>query len=190
MKIVRWTVVLLGAAVFASVTALGNASAGDDQREFAQVRQATAKYHNEARAVKDGYTRTDVCVPGMGYHYINFQLFNEALDEHNPAAPDPLKPPALIYAPNGKDGRKLIGVEYFARADDQVPDLNQNPEYDHNDPIPALFGTNFDGPMTGHFTGMAAHYDLHAYIWTTNPNGTLATQNPEVTCPDESDPEP
>ncbi len=50
---------------------------------------------------------------------------------------------------------------------------------------PELFGKKFDGPMPGHGPGMPVHYDLHAYIWTTNPAGTLATWNPEVSCPSD-----
>lgn len=169
MKIIRWAAVVLGAGLLASVTAVGQASAKDEQSEFAQVRKATAQYHNEAKAVAAGYTRTEFCVPGMGYHYVNNDLFRAPLD--------PLKPTALLYAPHGKDGRKLIGVEYF------VIDADQDPATD-NSTVPALFGRTFDGPMDGHGPGMPVHYDLHAYIWTTNPNGTLASRNPDVSCPE------
>ena len=137
--------------------------------EFAEVRAATAKYHNERRAIADGYHRTDTCVPGMGYHYVNLDLFGAPLD--------PAKPAGLLYAPAG-DGahRKLIGVEYFVIDSDQDPAT-------HNEVVPSLFGKQFDGPMPGHESDMPVHYDLHAYIWTTNPDGTLATWNPEVSCP-------
>lgn len=178
MKIVRWTATLVGIVVAASAVALGSASAHPDKDEspFEKVRKATEKYHDEARAVADGYERTNQCVPRMGYHYIHPKLFAKAMDHKNPAEPDPQKPPALIYAPDGSGGRTLIAVEYFALDRDQ----NVNT---HNRKIPALFGRAFDGPMAGHFPGMPVHYDLHAYIWTTNPNGTLAPENPRVTCP-------
>lgn len=144
-------------------------AAADGKSQFAQVRAATAKYHDERRAVADGYHRTDVCVPGMGYHYVNFDLFGAPLD--------PQKPAALIYASHGgSDHRKLIAVEYF------VVDADQDPAT-HNSAVPTMFGKEFDGPMPGHEPGMPVHYDLHAYIWTTNPDGALATWNPEVTCP-------
>lgn len=168
MKVFRWGAVLSAAALLASASTLGQASADDQESQFAKVRAATAKYHNEARALADGYTRTDHCVPEMGYHYLNFELFGAPLDM--------LKPAALIYAPHGNNGRKLIAVEYFVVDQDQ--DVGT-----HNAPVPALFGKVFDGPMPGHAPGMPVHYDLHAYIWTTNPDGTLATMNPEVSCP-------
>ena len=166
----RWGVVAaaVGVLLSLSMSAAGPAAAGG-QSEFAKVRAATAKYHNESRAIADGYKRTNDCVQGMGYHYVNFGLFGAPLD--------PLKPAALIYAPRGNGGhRKLIGVEYF------VVDADQNPATD-NSVVPRLFGKKFDGPMPGHGPGMPVHYDLHAYIWTTNPDGVLATWNPEVTCP-------
>lgn len=168
MRIVRWAAVAVGAALVASAVTVAQAAAEEDQSQFAEVRQATAQFHNEAKAIAAGYAPTDECVPGMGYHYINNELFGAPLDA--------LKPAALIYAPHGKDGRKLIAVEYF------VIDADQNTST-HNSTVPHLFGKAFDGPMPGHAPGMPVHYDLHAYIWTTNPDGTLATFNPEVVCP-------
>ena len=168
MEIVRGVATAVGVGIVVSAALVGQATAKDDQSQFAEVRKATAQFHNEAKAIAAGYTPTDECVPEMGYHYINNDLF---------AAPvDPLRPAGLIYAPNGKDGRKLIAVEYF------VVDTDQNLTT-HNSTRPELFGQTFDGPMPGHAPGMPIHYDLHAYIWTTNPDGTLATWNPEVVCP-------
>ena len=168
MKVMRSVATAVSVGMVVSVALVGQASAKEQQSEFAKVRQATAQYHNEAEAIAAGYTSTDECVPRMGYHYVNFDLFR--------APVDPLKPAALIYAPNGNGGRKLIAVEYF------VVDTDQDTGTD-NSTVPRLFGKSFDGPMPGHGPGMPVHYDLHAYIWTTNPNGTLATWNPEVTCP-------
>lgn len=44
-------------------------------------------------------------------------------------------------------------------------------------------GVPFEGPMPGHGPGMPVHYDLHAWIWKANPEGTFTTWNPNVTCP-------
>ena len=157
----------VGCCLLLSLSATGTAAAGG-QSDFAQVRKATAKYHNESRAIADGYQRSDECVPGMGYHYVNFKLFGAPLN--------PTKPAALIYASQGNGHRKLIAVEYFVV--DTDGDVRTR-----NDVQPTLFGKAFDGPMPGHGPGMPVHYDLHAYIWTTNPAGTLATWNTEVVCP-------
>ena len=168
MKVMRSVATAVSVGMVVSVALVGQASAKGEQSEFAKVRPATAQYHNEAVAIAAGYTPTDECVPRMGYHYVNFRLFGAPLD--------PMKPAALIYAPNGNGGRKLIAVEYFVVDADQ--DLSTQ-----NSTVPSLFGKSFDGPMPGHGHGMPVHYDLHAYIWTTNPGATLATWNPEVTCP-------
>jgi hypothetical protein len=170
MRVMRWAATAAGMGMVVAAALVGQASAEEDRSQFAEVRKATAQYHNEAKAVAAGYTPTDECVPGMGYHYVNYELFGAPLD--------PLKPAALIYAPHGKDARKLIAVEYFVVDEDQDPAT-------HNSTMPSMFGQTFDGPMPGHGHGMPVHYDLHAYIWTTNPNGTLATWNPEVTCPED-----
>jgi hypothetical protein len=168
MKITRAVAVAVGGMLVVSAAMVGQATAKQDKDQFAKVRKATAQYHNEAKAAAAGYTRSNQCVPQMGYHYVNEELLRAPLD--------PLKPAILLYAPHGKDGRKLIGVEYFVRDADQRLDT-------HNDPVPSMFGQRFAGPMPGHGGAMPAHYDLHAYIWTTNPNGTLAESNPEVICP-------
>lgn len=170
MRTGRWAsvAVVAAAGLLAPLITTGPAAAAG-QSELAEVRAATAKYHNEKKAIAAGYVPTDECVPGMGYHYVNFKLFG--------APVDPLKPAGLIYAPHGNGQRKLIGVEYFVIDEDQQVHTPNAVE-------PSLFGKAFDGPMPGHGDeGMPVHYDLHAYIWTTNPDGVLATWNPDVVCP-------
>jgi hypothetical protein len=167
MRFRQGLMVAAAVAVLAPLSATGAAAASPDD-ELKRVRAATAKYHSEKLAIKHGYLRTDECVPGMGYHYVNPARFTST---------DPLKPGALIYAPH-KDGksRKLIAVEYFVIDEDQDVET-------HNTVIPSMFGKQYDGPMPGHAPGMPVHYDLHAYVWTNNPNGVLATWNPNVVCP-------
>ena len=49
-----------------------------------------------------------------------------------------------------------------------------------------MFGQRFDGPMEGHHPLMPHalhHYDLHAWLWKTNPAGLFAPTNPNVKCP-------
>jgi hypothetical protein len=166
MRLRRGLTVAAAVAVLAPLGAAGAAAASHD--ELKRVRAATAKYHSEKMAIKHGYLPTDECVPGMGYHYVNPARFTST---------DPRTPGALIYAPH-KDGknRKLIAVEYFVIDEDQ--DVRT-----HNRVIPSMFGKQYDGPMPGHAPGMPVHYDLHAYVWTNNPNGVLATWNPHVVCP-------
>jgi hypothetical protein len=61
------TTLLLAAGVASGVT-LSYAGPADAnvQRSLADVRRATARYHDVNRALADGYVSTPTCVPGMG----------------------------------------------------------------------------------------------------------------------------
>ena len=174
----RLTCVAVAAGLAFSAAGAGSASAhtaSDDsgpavtgavQRQLAAVRAATAKYHDVDVAIAAGYTPTEECVPGMGYHYVNGGQFGKL---------DPLAPDALLYEAQ-KNGRlRLVGVEWFKADADQ--DLTTDEDR------PSLFGKGFDGPMLGHGPGMPIHYDLHAYLWKSNPAGVLETWNATITCP-------
>lgn len=165
----RASLIAAGCLLASSIGVVPAAAAHGGQWELAEVRRATAPYHNVKKALKAGYLATEECVPGMGYHYIN----PDRLESLDPSAPG-----ALIYAPVGKRGKlKLIGVEWF-KADE---DKNLTTDDDR----PSMFGQEFDGPMAPH-PGMDdefVHYDLHAYVWTTNPDGVFTAENPEVECP-------
>lgn len=150
------------------------AQAGDTRgsdKDVAAVRAATAKYHDEGRAVADGYLRTDDCVSlsglgVMGFHYVNPALMDEPLDVRKPAV--------LIYQPSPNGERKLVAVEYLA--------VDRDQDVATDDDRPALFGVDFDGPMPGHGEGMPVHYDLHAWIWQHNPEGMFAQFDPAGRC--------
>lgn len=141
-------------------------------RALAEARQATAKYHDIDRALEAGYVRVSGCVevPGvgaMGYHYLNPALAKDPTI-------DPRKPEQLLYAPKPGGGLRLIGVEYFKADADQ--------DSSTDDDRPTFAGVPFEGPMAGHGPGMPIHYDLHAWLWKHNPNGTFAQFNPDVSC--------
>lgn len=158
---------VVAAGVVASAVLVGSPVAADPgQADLAQVRAATAKYHDLQAAFDDGYAPAAECVPGMGYHLVNFGYFGGM---------DPLQPDGLLYAANKHGQMRLVGVEWF------VVDEDQNPAT-HNAEIPEMFGKQFDGPMPGHEPGMPVHYDLHAYVWQGNPDGVLATWNEHVRC--------
>ncbi len=40
----------------------------------------------------------------------------------------------------------------------------------------------FQGPMAGHVAGQPWHYELHVWLWDTNPNGMFAQWNPSISC--------
>lgn len=149
---------------------------GKDKKRAADLARAyvaTARYLWEPFAVQDGFERTNECVEdrrlggGMGYHYVNMD---------NIGSTDPARPAAVVYEP-GKKGQKrqLVAVEYI------VIDRDQNLKT--KDDRPTMFGQKFQGPMLGHEPGMPIHYDLHVWLYKSNPKGLFAQWNPTVHCP-------
>ncbi len=150
-----------------------------------QVRAALDKYQDPVVAVRDGYLSTLGCIAytagghegmghamtmeykagGMGVHFLNLSLVGPALD--------PLKPQVLIYEPVG-DRLKLAAAEWFVPA----PLAPNGP--------PSILGKALEGPMEGHEPVIPAtlhHYDLHVWLWKTNPYGMFSPTNPDVKCP-------
>lgn len=135
------------------------------------IREATRRFTDVDVAIAAGYLPTEECAeaPGlgaMGYHYVNPELIADG-------RVDPTAPEVLLYAPS-KNGPQLVGVEYM------VFDADGSLETD--DDRPALMGHDFEGPMPGHEPGMPVHYDIHAWVFTHNPSGGLATWNPAISC--------
>jgi len=147
--------------------------------ELQKVREALDKYRDPVMAVHDGYFSTLGCVEypkpgaagqvpyaagGMGVHFFNVMLMGKL---------DPLQPQVLVYQPVGGKLR-LVAAEYFIPLS---PEVKERPQ---------LFGHPFDGPMVGHHPLMPhemTHYDLHVWLWKTNPAGLFAPTNPDVKCP-------
>jgi hypothetical protein len=137
-----------------------------------EVRRANARFHNPEVAEAAGYLNpgSEACVAdpalgGMGFHFINPSLiFDGVLD--------PAKPEVLLYAPKPNGELQLVGVEYLIRTVDWSGTA-----------APDLFGKPFDGPMEEHEENTTGdHYDQHAWIWSDNPDGILATWNPRIDC--------
>ena len=145
------------------------------------VRKALDKYKDPVAAVRDGYYSTVGCVdfpsggtehgsmeykPGaMGVHLLNMGNVGPKLD--------PAKPQVLIYEPvNGK--LKLAAAEWFM------------PVQVAGGKAPTIFGQTLSGPMDGHQPIMPKelrHYDLHVWLWKTNPKGVFTSTNAAVKCP-------
>lgn len=148
--------------------------------ELEAVRTALDKYRDPIVAVHDGYLSTLGCMEypsgggegamhypagGMGVHFLNPQLIGPVLD--------PAKPQVLIYEPAG-DKLRLVAAEWF------VPVEAAGPER------PKIFGKELEGPMEGHQPIMPEglhHYDLHVWLWNTNPAGVFSPTNPALRCP-------
>jgi hypothetical protein len=145
-------------------------SVGPTKAQLAAVRHATARFHDVRVARHAGYKAEGPCASSpngaMGQHYMNERLASDGKI-------DALHPEALLYERRG--GRwRLNGVEYFR------PDADGQLTTD--DDRPSVLGLTFEGPMEGHSPGMPVHYDLHAWIWKSNPRGMFSQWNPRVRC--------
>lgn len=158
---------------------------------LAEIRRATAKFHDYTNAIEAGYTAWSpnplasgsTCPSNsegnMGYHLVNVPLRGGA---GNPAAGNAeinlLAPEMLLYEkmPNGK--LKLVGVEYivFTAAWEAANGAGAAPPEILGRPLLAS-----SHPFPGG-TGNIAHYELHVWVWSPNPLGMFYPWNPDISC--------
>ena len=148
--------------------------------ELVAVRAALDKYKDPIVAVHDGYFSSVACLGysqgmsghggmdykagGMGVHFLNAANIGPTLD--------PMKPQVLLYEPVG-DKLQLVAAEWFVPT--QV-----------SKQAPSIFGQTLQGPMAGHEPVLPAalhHWDLHVWLWKSNPSGLFSSTNPNVKCP-------
>ena len=157
------TLCLMGALI--AVFAVSSAAAKEQPlgAQLAKVRAATAKYHNVATAIADGYVQVTPCVAsaegGMGFHFRKDALLDGQIN--------PLTPEVLVYERKKNGKLRLVAVEYFEWASSV------------NNVAPSVFGLPLLGPQTH---GIAPHFERHAWLWKHNPSGMLAQWNPRVSC--------
>jgi hypothetical protein len=128
--------------------------------QLAEVRAATARYHDVDVAEADDYVETP-CVEhddlgAMGHHFVNFSLLAH-IEETGEL--DPTAPPILLYVPDTNDELQLAGVEYVSFDTDTPEILGQ--ELKPGGPFP---------------------YALHVWVWQNNPAGMFADFNPRLSC--------
>jgi hypothetical protein len=154
---------LLGGLVLAAALALLPAAAQADQPDLQRARQATAAYHDQSRALADGYVAFlpcfDSAAGGMGQHYVDFDRMDATVDA---AAPE-----ALVYEVTAS-GERLVALEYL------VPYT----EWPTTQAAPVLFGEDF-----GRHDDLGV-WALHAWVWRPNPAGMHEDFNASVAmCP-------
>jgi hypothetical protein len=137
--------------------------------QLAQVRAATARFHNTDAAMAAGYAFVpglDYCfnnpgVGGMGYHLIKTSSLDLTVNM--------LEPEAVVYAPGPNGQFQLVAVEYIVPAAAWDAAGNTQP--------PSVLGQSF------HLEPALGVYVLHAWIWRENPLGMFMDWNPKVSCP-------
>jgi hypothetical protein len=137
-----------------------------ENEALATLRRATARYHDLAAALADGYVFLHGCEVRsdegpVGTVYVNMQrLLDGAID---PALPD-----GLIYEPRKNAPPRLVAVELampYALWTGSQP--------------PTFLGTSFQREDEFGVFG------LHVWLWRDNPNGLFAEANPNVSCTEE-----
>lgn len=148
---------------------------------LADVRAATAKYHDLAVARAAGYGEFYVCTdnetPGvgaMGQHFANGHLVFD-----DPEI-DPLRPEVLIYEPKPDGGWRLVGVEYVV--------LQADWEAAHPGTTPTVLGQPLRPVAAGNRYGLDPFWQRHVWLWSNNPSGTFEDWNPKVSCRGTGDP--
>jgi hypothetical protein len=158
-------VVVLAGGMFAAVAPSSAGNGATLGSQLASVRAATAKYHRIDVAIADGFVEASPCVEipglgGMGHHYVNPARIDNRVSIQEPEI--------LVYAPMKNGKLRLVAVEY-------VMPVALSPTR------PALFGRGFDD---AHDVGApwGPQWDLHAWVWHHNPDGTFAPFNPDISC--------
>lgn len=127
------------------------------------VRQATARFHATAQAIKAGYVADDHCVSvpglgGMGYHWANPSLVDPVFD--------PLKPEVVLYATGPGGQLHLVALEYVVINVGQARPMFGDHPFDINgSPVPV------------------PHWTLHVWLYEHNPSGMFMPFNPNISCP-------
>ena len=167
---------IVGIALLAVVAVLGTAVASanspDEGRNLADVRAATAPLANLDVAMAAGYGKVKGCAqkPGvgaMGQHYVKGDLVGDP-------AVNPLRPEALVYEPRGDGSYRLVAVEYLV--------IKADWESANGATVPRLFDTPFTLVTAPNAYELPDFYELHLWLWKSNPNGLFADWNPRASC--------
>lgn len=170
---------LLGAivAIVPVLAVAGLAAAGGGQSSLADLREATAAYHDVDAAKAAGYTVElaqtaayggGTCIAdaggagAMGVHLLSPGRVDGTLV--------PTDPEVLLYERRNDGTLKLTGVEYVVAGGSQ----------------PTLFGQQFADTNLGRYGDPATNvWTLHAWVWKPNPSeplGLFSPWNPSVSC--------
>jgi hypothetical protein len=159
-------VVLVGLAV----------AAGGNGAQLAAAKQATAQFHDLAKAEAVGYGKfadaagiecIESAAGGMGVHYVNGSLVGDAVL-------DVTRPEALVYEPKPGGGLRLAALEYIVFKSVWEEAGNVSP--------PSLLGRQFDFTDSPNRYGIPPFYALHAWVWRSNTSGALEPWNPRIDC--------
>lgn len=174
MRLTRTVTLLMAGGLMAA--SLGAPAAAATPEDVAAIRDATTRFRDVTASEAAGYavltgTPLELCIDedgagGMGFHRVNGDLVGDTVL-------DPLTPEALIYVPDAVGEPELVGVEYvvFAEAWDA----------EHDSP-PTLLGHELHLVSEPNRYELPSFYQLHAWVWRSNPTGMFESFNPTVSC--------
>jgi hypothetical protein len=138
-----------------------------------KVRDATRRYRDINIATGEGWVQATPCVSGpnegaMGVHFLKpDRLMDGQLKADEPEM--------LIYEPLPGGRYRLVGVEYIVLASDWFSKHKPSE-------APSVDGhlANFVGEPNRY--ALPAFFEMHAWAWEDNPNGSFSDWNSRVTC--------
>ena len=146
-------------------------------------------FKSVAYARSQGYIQASACeshptLGGMGHHYINPRLLGitapvDGRINGTGTYTDVEPPPILLYAPDGKGGLKLVGIELLVFAEAWHASNKNAPKYrgrEYN-----YMADNSATPQD-EAHGFMPHYDLHIWLFEHNPSGLYAQWTPALSC--------
>jgi hypothetical protein len=147
--------------------------------DLAAVRAGTARFHDFAVAEAAGYGALHTCTDensglgAMGQHYVRGDLVGDL--EFDLAQPE-----VLVYEPTANGRQRLVAVEFvvFAEPWDAV-----------NDDPPTLFGRDLALVPAPNRYGVPTFYQIHVWLWKSNPAGIFSDWNERVSCLGMGDPQ-
>jgi hypothetical protein len=182
------TYVAAACMAIVALTSIAVGSAVARPSDLNLARGATGRFHDISVAEAAGYGLPPAGAPlhecitnalgTMGFHWVNGSLLDTTLD--------PARPEALVYQPDADGELHLGALEYVVF---QAPwDAAHAADPAHFPALPTLFGRDF-APVNaapGHngntIFDIPPFYQLHVWLWNSNPSGLFFPWNPSVSC--------
>jgi hypothetical protein len=149
------------------------AAANDQTPLIDKVHSATARYVELNVALAEGFVPATPCVSGpdtgaMGVHFVLPSRISAGVLNAE-------QPEALIYEPMANGAMRLVGVEFIVLESVWAA---KNPAGS----VPALDGNLLNYIAAPNRFGLPAFYEIHVWAWESNPKGSYADWNTQVTC--------
>jgi len=168
----------VAAAIAVGLILTGVASAFAGSGDLVAAKAAAARFNSLGQAADAGYGPLPAGVPlheciaafdgsgAMGFHWLNPGLLDTTLD--------PTAPEVLVYGPDGHGNLKLVALEYVVFAEPWAAE--------HGSLAPSLFGRSLTFVGEPNRYEVPAFWQVHAWVFESNPVGTFADFNPDVSC--------